>query len=254
MSEGIPTGEQNTANLELIANKDASNGYVGLTLLKINFKNVANTFISFLTNSNTAARTYTFQDKTGTVSMLSDVADASSKTTPVDTDLLGITDSAASNALKSLSWADLKATLKTYFDTIYPVNGAWTVWTPTFTNLTVGNGTLAAKYKQIGDKTCILRMYFLLGSTSSVGSSPYLTLPFTLANTQAVSFGGGVINDVSAGASFGALLIVRNTTQLFLGNYFVSGTNVGVRGLTASLPMTFATGDNIYVEGIIEIA
>lgn len=56
------------------AKKDASWGYVGLTLLKINFKNVLNTFTSFLTNSNTAARTYTFPDKDWTVAMTSDIS------------------------------------------------------------------------------------------------------------------------------------------------------------------------------------
>lgn len=44
---------------------------------------------------------------------------ATSKTTPVDADELGIVDSAASNVLKKLTWANLKATLKTYFDAIY---------------------------------------------------------------------------------------------------------------------------------------
>lgn len=44
---------------------------------------------------------------------------ASEKTTPVDADELGIVDSAASNVLKKLTWANLKATLKTYFDTLY---------------------------------------------------------------------------------------------------------------------------------------
>lgn len=47
--------------------KDATGGYAGLTLFKINFKNVANTFTSFFTNLNTAARTYTFQDRNGTI-------------------------------------------------------------------------------------------------------------------------------------------------------------------------------------------
>ena len=42
-----------------------------------------------------------------------------SKTTPVNADEIGITDSAASYAGKKLTWANLKATLKTYFDTIY---------------------------------------------------------------------------------------------------------------------------------------
>ncbi len=44
---------------------------------------------------------------------------ATSKTTPVDADQIGLMDSAASNILKKLSWANLKATLKTYFDTLY---------------------------------------------------------------------------------------------------------------------------------------
>lgn len=54
-------------SFELTSSKDATGGYAGLTLFKINFKNVLNTFTSFFTNSNTAARTYTFQDRNGTI-------------------------------------------------------------------------------------------------------------------------------------------------------------------------------------------
>lgn len=43
----------------------------------------------------------------------------SSKTTPVDADLILLSDNAASFGIKKLSWANLKATLKTYFDTLY---------------------------------------------------------------------------------------------------------------------------------------
>lgn len=42
-----------------------------------------------------------------------------SKTTPADADQLLITDSAAGNVGKSLTWANLKATLLAYFDTQY---------------------------------------------------------------------------------------------------------------------------------------
>jgi hypothetical protein len=52
---------------EVAANKDASGGYVGLTLFKINFKNALNTFTSFFTNANTGARTYTFPDYDATI-------------------------------------------------------------------------------------------------------------------------------------------------------------------------------------------
>jgi len=61
---------------ESASNKDVSGGYAGLTLLKINFKNVLNTITSFFTNANTEARTYTFPDKDGTVAMTSDVSAA----------------------------------------------------------------------------------------------------------------------------------------------------------------------------------
>jgi hypothetical protein len=49
---------------------------------------------------------------------------ASSKATPVDTDEIPLVDSAASNVLKKLTWANVKATLKTYFDTLYQATGS----------------------------------------------------------------------------------------------------------------------------------
>lgn len=53
--------------------KDANNGYAGLTAFKINFKNVANTFTSYFTNTNTASRTYTFPDKDIVVAGTNDI-------------------------------------------------------------------------------------------------------------------------------------------------------------------------------------
>ena len=47
------------------------------------------------------------------------IAAATGKTTPVDGDSTIISDSEASGAQKKLTWANLKATLKTYFDSLY---------------------------------------------------------------------------------------------------------------------------------------
>lgn len=47
--------------------RNTPNGFVGLTSLKINFLNNANSFTSYLQNLNTASRTYTFPDKDLTV-------------------------------------------------------------------------------------------------------------------------------------------------------------------------------------------
>lgn len=74
VNKPISTATQTALNTKQDANaKDASGGYAGLTGYNYNFKNVAGTFTSVLTNTNTASRTYTFPDKSGTVAMVSDI-------------------------------------------------------------------------------------------------------------------------------------------------------------------------------------
>ena len=48
---------------------------------------------------------------------------ATSKTTPVDADEIPLVDSESTFSLKKLTWANIKATLKAYFDTIYAGSG-----------------------------------------------------------------------------------------------------------------------------------
>ena len=70
---------------------------------------------------------------------------ATSKTTPVDADELPMVDSAASNVLKKLTWSNLKATLKSYFDTLYPSGSGTSSGTNTgdqdLSNLVTGPAT-----------------------------------------------------------------------------------------------------------------
>ena len=60
-------------------------------------------------------------------SIASTIHGATAKTTPVDADEVGLIDSAASNVLKKLTWSNIKATLKSYFDSV----------TTTLTNKTI---------------------------------------------------------------------------------------------------------------------
>ena len=79
------------SDFEAVANKDTTWGYTWLTLFKINFKNALNTFTSFFTNANTAARTYTFPNKDGIVAMTSDITWTNSWTNTWDVTLSGTT-------------------------------------------------------------------------------------------------------------------------------------------------------------------
>lgn len=58
---------------ENAANKNATGGYVGLSGFAIQFKNAANTFISLISNTNTAIRNYIFPDKNITVAGIEDI-------------------------------------------------------------------------------------------------------------------------------------------------------------------------------------
>ena len=85
---------------------------------------------------------------------LADINTLPAKTTPVDADVFVGADSADTFALKKFTWANLKATLKTYFDTLFVSKLPTVTGTATFTNSTnnillVGIGSLTGL--EIGD-------------------------------------------------------------------------------------------------------
>jgi hypothetical protein len=58
-------------------------------------------------------------DATDAGNVGSSIHGSAAKATPVDADTVPLIDSAASNVLKKVTWANIKATLKSYFDTVY---------------------------------------------------------------------------------------------------------------------------------------
>lgn len=86
----------------------------------------------------------TSADVTDAGNVGSSIHGATAKTTPVDADTMPLIDSAASNVLKKVTWANIKATLKSYFDTLYQAVGSYITAssTDTLTNKTIdANGT-----------------------------------------------------------------------------------------------------------------
>jgi hypothetical protein len=134
---------------------------------------------------------------------------------------------------------------------------AWATWSPTWTNLTVGNGTVVAKFKQFG-KTVICRLSIVFGSTTSVSGLITFSLPVTSA-----SYGGGAgltvlgsarLSDASVPVSREGHVINLSTTTgavtaidssvAFLTGVATSGT----------VPFTWTTGDAIGCQFIYEAA
>ena len=85
-------------------------------------------------------------------SIWSRITGATSKTTPIDADSVCMVDSAESNVVKRLTWANLKATLKTYFDTLYgaPEVSPIVIVFGACTYSAAGAGTWVANYVAIG--------------------------------------------------------------------------------------------------------
>ena len=136
------------------------------------------------------------------------------------------------------------------------LGAAWQSWTPTWTNLTVGSGTLSAKYVQIG-KTVHFRIIFVYGSGSSVGSNPTFTLPVThVSYTTPGSYlqiGYGECYDVGV-ASYNTAIRLNSTTVCQL--YVLNGSTTVVQptAITSTSPFTWASGDGFAIQGTYEAA
>ncbi len=81
-----------------LSGKDATGGYAGLTLFRLNLKNAANTITSWFTTAATAARTWTMPDKDGTVAMTSDITGVNSGTNTGDNSVNTLYSGLVSNA------------------------------------------------------------------------------------------------------------------------------------------------------------
>ena len=124
--------------------------------------------------------------------------------------------------------------------------GAYTSYTPTFTNLTIGNGSMSAKYLQVG-KLVYVFIQFVMGSTSSMGTDPFFTFPITADGSPQGPLGNYYIQDYGVSEYTGTFLYRSNTTaalRIVAVNGIYAG---GPNPLSATVPFTWGTND--YLEG-----
>ena len=121
----------------------------------------------------------------------------------------------------------------------------WQDWTPTYNNLTVGNGTVVARYIQIGTKVDIY-FHFKLGSTSVIGTAPQISMPVTEASSvTAITqyMGIGLIRDTTASRNFSCIIRLRDTSLMEPMRQEADQTYVRHNTLNATAPMTWAVDD-----------
>ncbi len=127
---------------------------------------------------------------------------------------------------------------------------AWQTWAPTLgTGWANGNGVWDAKYCKIG-KTVHVQASFTLGSTTTKGSNMTCSLPVNARVAAYQPFGAyvarGSIN-ILEGAISGT-----SSVSIYVAN--VAGTYPTVALITATVPLTWATGDVLYFAFTYEAA
>lgn len=128
----------------------------------------------------------------------------------------------------------------------------WQTYVPVMSgvNWAIGNGVMTGRYCRTSGKTIHYRLRLTVGSTTVKGATNQLALGLPSASHADMhQFVRGTYLDVSAGVR-GPLdgLIVAGQAAISM---YLDGMGAAV---TASAPITWATGDEIYLNGFYEEA
>ncbi len=127
--------------------------------------------------------------------------------------------------------------------------GVWTTWSPSYTNLTIGNGTVVARYRpaSAGDDTIIAVYELTFGSTTTIdGANPTISTPATAASTYTFPrtvAGPALAFDDTAGATFTAQVRLESSTTFSIAVHNAAATYLSHRNLDATVPFTWAVDD-----------
>jgi hypothetical protein len=138
------------------------------------------------------------------------------------------------------------------------IGGAWTAYTPTWTNITVGNGTQDSAYLNAG-KLYLVRIKLTFGSTTSVSGLPEFTLPNSATYEGSYSVftpvGLATFYDDSAGAGrAGTITPATTTTRARILINTADTTYVGFAAISSTAPWTWTTSDRIEAQFMFEAA
>ncbi len=137
-----------------------------------------------------------------------------------------------------------------------PLDPEWKDWTPTYNNLTVGNGVVVARYRP--GKTIHAFFEFTLGDSSAIGTNPLISTPVAAASTYTGNLnwiGGLIILDSGATFFTGAVRLDDvNTFEPYVINLADVNDHARVAIPTATLPLVWTTGDTLSFSATYEAA
>lgn len=132
---------------------------------------------------------------------------------------------------------------------------SWTSYTPTMTNVTLGNGTLAGRYRQIG-KQVHFSIKLNFGTTTVVTGAPQFLLPVQASSFYAYDhvLGMGDALDLSAAVYYLVFATWVSPTKVALREIIASGTYATHDNPSSGAPFTWANGDIVSIDGVYEAA
>lgn len=118
--------------------------------------------------------------------------------------------------------------------------GSWTSYSPSWTGLTVGDGTLNARYMRLG-KMVHVNIHLIFGSTTSITGAG-VSLPVAVAYRGA-----------------GATIFYDNSVDKdYVGGIWLEGSNgyidYGSSRISATVPFTWATSDQLMISATYEVS
>jgi hypothetical protein len=124
--------------------------------------------------------------------------------------------------------------------------GEWISYTPTLGNITIGNGTVTARYRRVGDQVDVYA-FLQLGSTTSFTNYINVGLPFEAAAGAAQTFYPFVeLNDAGVGryASLAFIMAAGDAFEIYQQNSTLSNLIIDLNNpVNATTPFVWTTSD-----------
>jgi len=128
-------------------------------------------------------------------------------------------------------------------------SGAWITWSPTINNVSIGNGTISARYAQTGN-VIFFSLKVTFGSTTTISGSPNFLMPVAAASPAYF-----IVNCTDTGvAGYTANGILPAGTTMYLDLIDTTSSRAASAAFSSTSPFTWGNGDSFTVSGSYEVA